>query len=308
MRVISPRKSIAAGRTKIKEIRSMFLAQDASSNTPLPARRRQVSFLVVVETVLLVFMLGVSLAAQSTSSSPRSSSRATGYLPDGDVNFLQIIPPYPALQSKEDQADVAVLRQWQQPGDSPRWKLAQADAELSYSRFSEAFGSEVSARKAPLLVHLLDRVEADTSLRGAKSYYHRPRPYQRFHFDHVCGFAFPPYPEASPSEGNSYPSGHTTFGWSAALVLAQVAPDRAQTILARGIEYGESRIVCAVHYPSDVLAAELFVNAAFGKLSEQPEFKRDLSCAQQEHAVALKTRDQISAECLSLRNQLGKSN
>jgi acid phosphatase (class A) len=268
--------------------------------------------------VLFAFMPGIVLSAQNAAnpaslSSPgamqRSGFGAAGYLAEGEVNFLQVLPPYPVLQSKEDEVDVAVLQQWQQPDGSPRWQLAQADAVLSYSRFSDSFGSEVSADKTPLLVHLLDRVEADMSatLHEAKSYYHRPRPYQRLQFSHVCGFAHPPVPETSPSEGNSYPSGHATFGWSATLVLAEVAPDRAQTILARGREYGESRLVCAVHYPSDVLAGELLVTATFGRLSAQPEFKRDLSCAQQEHAVVLKTRDSISAECLSLRNQLSKN-
>jgi hypothetical protein len=72
----------------------------------------------------------------------------------------------------------------------------------------------------------------------------------------------------------------------------------------RGREYGRSHIICAVHYPSDVIGGELMVAAVVGKFHAMPEFRRDLGCAQQERAVALKARDQMSLECLLLKSQL----
>jgi acid phosphatase (class A) len=267
--------------------------------------------------IVLVFQgLVAAQGAPGSSAMPgppgqmhRPGSGATGYLANGELNFLQILPSYPVLQSKEDEVDVAVERQWQQPVDSARWRLAQADADASYSRFAEAFGGEISADKSPLLVHLIDRAQADVSmaLGEAKRYYNRPRPYQRFQFDHVCGFATAPAPDASLKGGNSYPSGHSAFGWTTAQVLAAVAPERAQIILARGREYDESRIVCAVHYPSDVMGGEVLSAAVLGKISTQSEFKRDLSCAQQEHAVNMKTSNQLSSECLALKKQVVSS-
>ncbi len=300
----------------------MFLKEntslDARSSERLN-RARTLLYLARFMAVVLVFMLGSfsfsnaqnvpsSVSAPHSGSMHRPGNGATAYMQEDDLNFLYILPPYPVIESQEDDADTAELRQWQQSGSSARWQLAQADADLSYSRFANALGNEIDPVSTPLLAHLLDRVEADMSggLRNAKSYYNRPRPYQRFQMEHVCGFDPAPVAEPSPKGGNSYPSGHAIFGWSAALVLAEVAPERAQAILARGREYGESRIVCAVHYPSDVIAGELMVSAVVGKLDAIPEFKRDMSCAQQEHAVAIKTRTQISSECLSLKNQLGQ--
>lgn len=248
-----------------------------------------------------------ALPAAHNGAIHRQGSSVSGYLSDNEVNFLSILPPYPALDSPEDQIDVATLHAWQQPVNSARWRLAEDDANLLYSRFNAALGIPIDDASSPLLVHLLDRVEADISsaLNGAKRYYNRPRPYQRFLFDHVCEFAHPPAPDMT-NGGNSYPSGHAAFGWAIALTLAQAAPDKSQAVLARGREYGESRIVCAVHYPSDVYVAQILVSAVFGQVEAQTEFKRDMSCARQEYAIAIHARSQMDSECLALIEQFAK--
>jgi len=242
------------------------------------------------------------LAISTSRAMQQPGENAIGFLEKNESSYLLVIPPYPVIQSLEDEADVASVRQWKQFGDSPRWQLAKADAEVSYQRFAEAYGSKIDSATTPLLVHLLDRVEADLSvfLGSAKKSYNRPRPYQRFQMAQVCGFDSAPVAEASQKGGNSYPSGHATFGWSVALLLAEIAPERAQIILARAQEYGESRIVCGVHYPSDVHAGELLASAVVGRLNAVPEFRQGLSCAQQERAVALKSRDRLGPDCLTI--------
>ncbi|MBV9747262.1 MAG: phosphatase PAP2 family protein, partial [Acetobacteraceae bacterium] len=51
----------------------------------------------------------------------------------------------------------------------------------------------------------------------------------------------------------SYPSGHTTYGYMGALVLAVLVPARYQQMIARGAEYGNDRILMGAHYAMDVL-------------------------------------------------------
>jgi len=267
----------------------------------------RIVFRVVVGVASLSLSGAATLHAQSSpasaaptheqSTKPHKLSEAPGYLASGELNFLEVLPPVPVLQSPDDEADVDILRKWQQPANSQRWVLAVADATQSYSQFDSAFGSTISAASTPLLVHLLDRVEGDvgSSLVQAKQYFKRARPYQRLQLDHVC--------QRTQAPEDSYPSGHATYGWAVSLVLAQVAPDRAQAVLARGREFGESRIVCANQYPSDVAGAQILATAALGMIGSKPEFKRDLSCAKQEHEVTLKTRDQIDPVCKSLSNQ-----
>jgi acid phosphatase (class A) len=236
----------------------------------------------------------------------KGTRQATGYIAMGAPDFMRILPPFPSVDSPADAVDVAAFQQWHEHASLTRRQLAQADVDLSYSRFSEAFGGEIDPIKTPLLIHLLDRVEADMSeaLNKAKAYYNRPRPYQRFPLDHVCGFDPAPKPDATSKGGNSYPSGHSTFGWSVAVTLAEVSPGRAQTILARGREYGESRVVCGVHYPSDVAAAQLLVSSIIGQVRSLPEYRQDLSCAQEEHAMAAQALPEISSECIALRDRL----
>jgi acid phosphatase (class A) len=291
----------------------MCLRERASGDI-VASEYRAIKWLQLFLTIFILFVSVGPLPAQNLPSgaagSPRqllqtSGAGSAGFLGKNELSYLSLIPPYPALQSLGDAVDAAVVRQWQSV-DSARWQLANADASLSYNRFSEAFGGKIDATATPLLVHLLDRVQADLSIlvTSAKTAYNRPRPYQRFQMTRVCGFDTAPSAEASPKGGNSYPSGHTSFGWSVALVLAETVPERAQIILARGREYGESRVVCAMHYPSDVHAAEILVSAVVGRLHAVPEFKRELSCAQEEHAVALKARNQLGPDCLILKQEL----
>jgi hypothetical protein len=51
----------------------------------------------------------------------------------------------------------------------------------------------------------------------------------------------------------SYPSGHTTYGYTGALVLALLVPERYQQMIARGAEYGNDRIIMGAHYAMDVM-------------------------------------------------------
>jgi len=51
----------------------------------------------------------------------------------------------------------------------------------------------------------------------------------------------------------SYPSGHTTYAYTGAVVLAILVPERYQQMIARGAEYGNDRILMGAHYAMDVL-------------------------------------------------------
>jgi hypothetical protein len=51
----------------------------------------------------------------------------------------------------------------------------------------------------------------------------------------------------------SYPSGHTTYGYTGAVLLAVLVPERYAQMIARGAEYGNDRIIMGSHYVMDVM-------------------------------------------------------
>ncbi len=51
----------------------------------------------------------------------------------------------------------------------------------------------------------------------------------------------------------SYPSGHTTYGYTGTVLLAVLVPERYAQMIARGAEYGNDRVIMGSHYVMDVL-------------------------------------------------------
>lgn len=60
-------------------------------------------------------------------------------------------------------------------------------------------------------------------------------------------------PAMDLTKSPSYPSGHTTYGYTGALLLGLLVPDRYPEMIVRGAEYGNSRILVGAHYAIDVL-------------------------------------------------------
>jgi hypothetical protein len=61
-------------------------------------------------------------------------------------------------------------------------------------------------------------------------------------------------PAQNLTNSPSYPSGHTTYGYTEALLLAVLVPQRYPEMIARAAEYGNDRIILGAHYAMDVLA------------------------------------------------------
>jgi acid phosphatase (class A) len=157
-------------------------------------------------------------------------------------------------------------------------------------------------KRLPRFVLLLNRVAEDSFAASgeAKKRFPRPRPFQRFQMKRVCGQAVAPKPEASPTGGTSYPSGHAVVSWAVAMVMMEASPASAQSIVTRAVDYGQSRVVCGLHYPSDIDAGRLVATAVVEKLFALPEFRRDFQCAKAElQSVAAGMRSEDLPACLA---------
>jgi acid phosphatase (class A) len=98
-------------------------------------------------------------------------------------------------------------------------------------------------------------------------------------------------------KNGSYPSGHTAVGWAWALILTEIAPDRADAILARGRAFGESRNVCNVHWHSDVAEGRFMGASAVARLHADPVFLAELEAAKAEYKAALSKGLKPSRDC-----------
>lgn len=147
--------------------------------------------------------------------------------------------------------------------------------------FSVPFDLQISWQNTPEIFKLLRDALAttDSICKLPKSKYMRPRPFVVFNEKTLT-----PKDEASLRMNGSFPSGHTILGWSAALLLSEINPEAADTLLARGIMYGESRVIVGAHWQSDIEAGFQAASVAYMKLHTSDRFLRQMTAAKKEFA------------------------
>jgi len=172
---------------------------------------------------------------------------------------------------------------------TPRYELAAADADRDHKHTINAFqcalGARISADHTPRLYHILALLRLD--IRAAsyppKSHFKRPRPFVVHGAAHTCY-----RDDEAMSRGDwSYPSARGAVGWAYALVLADLRPNRADVILKRGRDFGESRVICDQEWQSDIEAGRTVAAVMVGKLKANDAFKADFAAAQKEIALGL---------------------
>lgn len=210
-----------------------------------------------------------------------------GYLPDGAApDAMKILGPPPAPGSKAFKADKDRFESTRGLAGSARWTLAQRDADLVGPESFKSFGCAAEVRigltTTPTLARMMLRIEGDAIpvYEPIKARYNRIRP--------AIGNNKPicvPREDWLRTSG-SYPSGHSLIGWSWGLVLAELVPDRSAQLVARGRDFGESRVICGVHWESDVEAGRELGSALVARLHADSGFLADLARARDEITAA----------------------
>lgn len=221
----------------------------------------------------------LTAAAAFALAAPQASDTAPYLAPEQYPDGMAILPPPPAPDSAAAALDMKIFRDTRALIGSPRWKIATDDVTNNpLARNACAMGMVVDAAHAPALAWLIARAGTGPVVSTVKSAYQTPRPYLR-EDGPIC--------EAKTAHlaGNGdYPSGHTANGWLEAEILAEVMPDRASAILARGRAYGESRAICGSHSRSAVEAGYLAGASVFAVLQTSASFRKDLDAARAEVA------------------------
>ena len=262
-----------------------------------------------------IFILASNMVACSTPGKDSTVAQQVpeimpgilqGYLPmDHPLQSVAFVPASPKEHSAQQELDDAVSKYALTLRDSPRWEMAKHDAHLGFpgvaNTFACALGLPISERETPALYMLLRRTLADTGLAtySAKNAFQRARPFM-VNGEPTCT----PGEEGMLRHDGSYPSGHTAIGWGWALILAELAPDRAEAILARGRAFGESRIVCNVHWYSDVVAGRMVAAGAVATLHANPEFQQAMASARTEISRVRAENPAAGEECAQQERDL----
>lgn len=225
-----------------------------------------------------------------------SPARSEGFLASGDIpNSLDFLPPPPPEGSPDWLRDQGIYQETGKGRETARWKLAifDADYDLNASAgrwFERSFGLVVSQKETPETFALISGLFKDLSkaVQSAKKHYMRVRPFVYFDaWGSTCGTSY----EKELEHNGAYPSGHSAKGWGMALVLAEISPERQASVLKRGYEIGQSRVVCGVHWQSDVEAGRLVASAVVVRLHDNENFSVLLKRAKKEIKALRKKKD-----------------
>jgi acid phosphatase (class A) len=214
------------------------------------------------------------------------SDKPRGYLSAQAIGAEAYLAPPPTRGSTRDLGDLEVFTATRALEGTPRWRLAQSDANAESPAAPKAFdcalGTSLDVAKQPILIRMLLRASTDGDhlSRSAKVKYARPRPFL-VKDGPICIAR-----EQWLVDQGAYPSGHAATGWTWGLILSELAPDRSEALMSRARSFGDSRVICGVHYVTDVEAGRAVASATLARLHSDPAFKADLEVARAELAAA----------------------
>jgi acid phosphatase (class A) len=231
-------------------------------------------------------VVAVAALTMGAAPAPKPLPALTGYLGKTGPDTYRILPPAPVPGTTRYEADRTTFLATRSMKDTPRWTMAQGDADSAaiLKDLACAVGVELSPTNAPATARLMRRVALDTSraTNHPKDIYKRQRPYL-IDEGPIC---VPKTDDLARSP--DYPSGHNTWGWTVGLIVAELVPERATEILVRAKAFGESRLICGVHNLSAVETGRMNASIVVAGLHGVPEFRSDLEVARKEVAAARK--------------------
>jgi len=235
--------------------------------------------------ILLTVAFTLSVAATVFAAGDEKNGKAyfkKSELPD----MTKILPPFPEFESARFVADQSqhlwgkLMRQ-----DEARAEQAKRDAVYSMQtvidEMGPLFGLEITKEGTPEIYTILQDVCAscDSIYSDAKATFNRQRPYAYYNE----GTLIPEKEEKHRYEG-SYPSGHTVFFWTSALLLADINQtiEAMEALLARGYDFGQSRVIAGYHWQSDVDAGRMAGTVLYQLIRSHERFIEQLAKARAE--------------------------
>jgi acid phosphatase (class A) len=208
------------------------------------------------------------------------------YISLNQVNLAKLLAPPPASQSNEQKLDLLAVLRTQKESTASQRERAVADNELSVFRIAEdVLGPNFTPPRVPKTAAFFDRIWKDYRdiILATKDVWDRPRPYT---------VSTDVKPIGKLEKSGSYPSGHATRGYLAAIILSNMLPEKRESLFARAREYGHNRIVAGDHFPSDVEAGRFAATAMAVAFIQNEKFSNDFA----EAKVELRSELSLSAQ------------
>ena len=236
-------------------------------------------------------LLGNNTYIEQLTRAQEEYDRITGHSRTSSLNdripLFSFLPPPPDSTGAAFAADVTQLFATKPLRTTDRGQQAIEHADISPQGLCRIFSRELhldlSQTETPEIYQLLKLV-SEVSLKQnqyAREAYSRLRPLARFNNEKLITT------ENADSliSTNSYPSLHATTGWLAAMLLTGVAPDFQNNILITGREIGQSRVITAANYQSDVDAGRLQAGILAAIIANDPDVLAQLSRAAEEYRL-----------------------
>ena len=226
-------------------------------------------------------LLAAGLLAFIQTAHASTHSDGTFYIEPSQVDLDHLLAPPPALGSAAETTDLKAVMDAEQNRTAEQAVAAEEDHQRTVFRFADVMGTGFTPQNLPFAAKFFQRVFSDQNkiVKETKTYFARPRPF-------VVNSNLTPmvYPKATPS----YPSGHTTFAYVMAILLANMVPEKAVPIFDRAAQYGYNRVVAGAHFPTDVEAGRIAGTVIDSVFFHEPRFMTDFIRARTEVRQALK--------------------
>jgi acid phosphatase (class A) len=205
------------------------------------------------------------------------------YLDGRTDEFIALFPAPPAADSPRTRSELDELLQLQRTRTAAEVAAAQADRKTTLLRFAGALGTDEQSIKSLRRLNRLAQTVEETArpyVRAAKRHFRRLRPSEI-------------EPDITPCiedvQGDlSYPSGHANYGFLMGHLLSELVPERRVALEARAAEFARQRMVCGVHFPSDIEAGRIAATWLWEALRRNPRFGSDAAGAARELRAALR--------------------
>ncbi len=227
-----------------------------------------------IRTITLALILAATAGTAFAQKAPLKPIFLSGDFLDPAL----ILPVPPTPDSAEGKAQLDEARAIVKAASPQRVKEAAADdADESVHAFVKVLPA-LDLAKLPATAKLFKDVENDQEYAAdvAKDHFARRRPYEVDPSIPTC------VPSKQGGKPRSYPSGHTTLGFTDAIVLAHLMPAKAQVIFARAQEYGENRVVCGVHFTSDTVASQALATGIVTEMQQSAQYQAEFAAAKAE--------------------------